>query len=179
VLALAASTTYSGPTASFSSFGRDTAVEPNGGRSFTAALALATGLSGGGIICACLYLDPQSKSYGFGYSSFLVPGRTHPCPGGEHLRHRLGSVAESAPGRHSVRPRPQHQEWGSSPSSACLGRSCSNTHTYTQQACPCRPWDLRSCPGAAISAPSVPGIGGPSRSLRLRPMATTPVMWRR
>jgi hypothetical protein len=42
--------------ASSPSFGRDTAIEPNGGHSLTAALALATGLSGGGVTRACLYL---------------------------------------------------------------------------------------------------------------------------
>jgi hypothetical protein len=40
---------------------------------------------------------------------------------------------------------------------------------YIQEACLCPSWDLRMGPGAAILAPSAPGIVGPSCRLRLRP----------
>ncbi len=82
-LPLAVSTTYSGTTASSLSYGLDTAMDPNGGRSFTAALTLTAGLFGAGVTrFVYTWLDPQRMSYGFGYDSFLVPGRTRPCPGG-------------------------------------------------------------------------------------------------
>ncbi len=41
---------------SSSSYGRNTAIDSNGGRSFMAASTLETGLSGVGVIRACLYL---------------------------------------------------------------------------------------------------------------------------
>jgi hypothetical protein len=46
-----------------SAYSRDTAVELNGGRSFTAASSLTTGLSAGGVIVlAYNWLDPQRTS---------------------------------------------------------------------------------------------------------------------
>jgi hypothetical protein len=57
------------------SYGRDTAVDLNGGRSFTAALTLTADLFGAGVArFVYTWLDPQRMSYGFGYGSFLVPG---------------------------------------------------------------------------------------------------------
>jgi hypothetical protein len=51
----AVSTKYSGTTASSLSYSWDTSGELNRERSFTAALTLTTGLSGGGVLGACLY----------------------------------------------------------------------------------------------------------------------------
>ncbi len=175
----AVSTTYSGPTASSSSHGRDTAVEPNGGWSFTAASALATGLSGGGVIRACLYLVGSPKDE-LRLRLRLLLG---PWPDSSMSQQRAPSVIVSAQRQNlslcgiALDHRPQYQKWGSSLSLARLGSSCSYTHTYIQQACPCRPWNLWRCPEAAISASSSPGIGGPSRSLWLELMAATPGIW--
>jgi hypothetical protein len=56
VLPSPVSTTYSGTTALSLFYSRDLAVEPKGECSFTAASTLTTGLSGGAVIHACLYL---------------------------------------------------------------------------------------------------------------------------
>jgi hypothetical protein len=52
----AVSTNYSGTMALSPSYGQDIAVEPDRGHSFMVTSILTTGLSGGGVIRACLYL---------------------------------------------------------------------------------------------------------------------------
>jgi hypothetical protein len=77
------------------------------------------------------WLDPQKTSYGFGYGSFLVPGRTHPCPGGGHLRHQLASVVEPVPGRRIARHF-IHNISGSHPRHRpALAIAVVHTHTHT------------------------------------------------
>jgi hypothetical protein len=96
----AVSTTYSGPTASSPSYGQDTAVEPNGGRSCTATSTLPTGQSGGGVICACLYLVGSPKDQLW---LLLGPWPDSSMPRRGRLRHRLVSAVEPAAGHHSAR----------------------------------------------------------------------------
>ncbi len=109
------------------------------------------------------WLDPQRMSYGFGYGSFLVPGWTRPCFSGGHLCHRFASAAEPAAGRHSphhivhnIRSRGRLGHWLTLFVAVVLHR-----HTHIHTTCSCRAWDLHR-PGTATSAPSAPGIGGPS-----------------
>ncbi len=164
----AVSTTYSGTTASSSPYGREMDVEPDRGHSYRAASTLTTGLSGGGVIHACLYLggSPEDKLQ-LRLQLLLGPWPdSSMCPVGDvfviisswQLGLRLGIVALVI-----------FSTTSGVGSSACLGCCHSYTHTYIQQTCPCRAWDLRRGPGAATSATSAPGIGGPSCSLQLCP----------
>ncbi len=147
-------TTYSGTTALSLPYSRDIAVEPNGGRSLTAASALTTGLSGGGVIHAFTVVVwiPRGRST----DSAVVRGRTHPCPGGEHLRQSLVSAAEPATGRHStrhiihnIRSGGRLRHWLALAVAVVL-----HTHIHT----------TGRGPGTATSAPYVPGPLPPETS---------------
>jgi hypothetical protein len=139
-------------------------------------ITLTTGLFGGGVICARLHLVgsledelwlrlwlllgpwPASPTHLAGDVLVIVSSQRWGLPLGRVLLVILSITSGM---------------WVTS-SSACLGRSLSYTHTYIQQACPCRPWVLWRRPGATIPAPSAPRIGGP----QLQIMAT-PQWWLR
>jgi hypothetical protein len=70
--------------------------------------------------------------------------------------------------------RPQHQEWGSSLLSAGLGRGHSYTHTYIQQACPCRPGLSGGAQGPPSQHPLHLELGAPAADYGYAPMAATP-----
>jgi hypothetical protein len=109
-------------------------------------------------VFAYTWLDPQRTSYSFGHSSFFVPGWLVHLPDRGHLCHRRVSVAGPAvEGRSTHHIIHNIQKSGVVfVISACLGRSHSATPHIRY-------------PGAATSATSALGIGGPSCSIRIRP----------
>ncbi len=125
----AAFTTYFGPTASSSSSARDTAVEPNGGcispiwrRSHTCLFIL------GWIPKGRATASATAPSWSMARLVHVPAGNAFVIVLAQRRNLHLGGVAFGH--------RPQHQEWGSSLSSACLGRSCSYIYTHIQQASP-------------------------------------------
>jgi hypothetical protein len=77
-------------------------------------LHLAIGLSGGGVLSACLYLVGSSVGRAMALAtapSWSLAGLVHPLGGG-HLCHRFVLAVEPPAGQLSAHHHhPQHQEW--------------------------------------------------------------------
>ncbi len=153
--------TYSGTTASSSSFGRDTAVDLNGGAKLYSCTTLATGLFGGGACSDHLHLVGPPRGQAMAPCWSLA--RLDRAPGRGRLCHRLftavGPAAEWRSARHHC---PQHEECGLSSSSVLVLAVAVAIHTHIKAIIPLLHLGFWRCVGAATSAP---GIEGPSCSI--------------